>query len=79
MVRGQFKSASVAGTLSIEMSVMLGDQQVYFLRPSNILIFVNYRTNDVTGPWDAYTDGFELSECYTRGKIGEKNEGMHKF
>ena len=50
-----------------------------FLRPSIILIFVNYRTKYVTGPWAAYTDDFELSECYTRGKIGETNEGMHKF
>ena len=51
-------SVSVAGILSVEVAVTSEVQQGPVLWPLSFLIYVNYITEDVTGPWVAYADDF---------------------
>ena len=67
-LRGRFISASMATISSVEVAVTSIVPKVSVLEPLLFLIYVNYVTKDITGPWAAYADDFKLSLCYPRGQ-----------
>ena len=44
-----------------------------------ILIYVNFLTSNVLGSWAAFAHDFNLSVCYPRKNLDEREEGMRKL